>query len=54
MSDPEMHPGDEASPDEASVGEDVCEKCGGSGQVDGRECPECAGTGVVQRAVGGG
>jgi DnaJ-class molecular chaperone len=54
MSDSEINPGDEVSPDQPSAAEDVCEKCSGTGQADGGDCPECAGTGVVERAVGGG
>ena len=36
------------------VGENVCPDCGGSGTVDGRECPACRGTGRIIEAVGGG
>ena len=33
--------------------ENLCRHCGGSGQADGAECPECGGTGVVLTPVGG-
>ena len=50
----DMAPGDEAPPGENSAGENVCERCGGSGKVDGQSCPECGGSGKVIEAVGGG
>ena len=50
----DMTPGDEAPPEEASAGEDICERCGGEGTVDGGECPDCGGTGKVVAAIGGG
>jgi DnaJ-class molecular chaperone len=52
---PEAKPGDEVPPGRAeSTGQDVCWRCGGSGEVDGRECETCGGTGTVEEAVGGG
>jgi hypothetical protein len=48
-------PGDEAAPGMPGTGEDLCLKCNGTGKLeDGKECPECCGTGKVVRAVGGG
>ena len=29
------------------AGENTCRKCEGSGKVDGRDCPDCGGVGVV-------
>jgi RecJ-like exonuclease len=50
-----MCPGDEAAPGMPGTGEDLCLKCDGTGKLqDGKECPECCGTGKVVRAVGGG
>ncbi len=49
-----MAPGDEAPPGEASAGEDICADCDATGQVAGGLCANCGGTGIVQRAVGGG
>jgi DnaJ-class molecular chaperone len=34
-------------------GENVCPDCGGSGQVDDRECQTCEGTGTVVEPIGG-
>jgi DnaJ-class molecular chaperone len=50
----EMAPGDEVPPDTASAGEDLCERCGGSGEADGQTCPACGGSGKVVDAIGGG
>jgi hypothetical protein len=53
--DPDLAPGDDAPPGTPSTGEVPCPRCGGSGSLeDGGECPDCAGTGVVIDAVGGG
>jgi RecJ-like exonuclease len=52
--DEPMAPGDEAPADDDWVGVTVCEHCGGSGVVDGDDCPECGGTGQTTKAVGGG
>lgn len=49
-----MSPGDEAPPGTPGTGQDVCPRCGGSGQIDGQTCPECDGTGRIVEAVGGG
>lgn len=47
-------PGDEAEPGTPGTGEDLCRACGGSGKVDGKDCPECGGTGKIIEGVGGG
>ena len=33
--------------DEHSTGEDLCPRCGGSGELDGKPCSECGGSGTV-------
>lgn len=53
MSDQPMAPGDEAPPGAPNTGEDLCPKCGGSGEIDGAECANCAGTGKIIRVIGG-
>ncbi len=35
------------------AGENVCRRCNGSGEVDGKDCPECGGTGTILTPVGG-
>jgi DnaJ-class molecular chaperone len=50
----EMTPGDEVPPDTYSTGEDACERCDGTGEVDGGTCPDCGGSGKVVEAIGGG
>lgn len=53
--DPDLKPGDEATPGTPGAAEDLCETCGGSGKLDdGKACPECEGTGRVMRGIGGG
>ena len=47
-------PGDEAEPGTPGTGENICRECGGSGQVDGRRCPACEGTGKIVEGIGGG
>jgi DnaJ-class molecular chaperone len=54
MSDADTAPGDEAPPGRRETAPNVCPDCGGSGRRDGDECATCAGTGVVEEAVGGG
>ncbi len=49
-----MAPGDEAPPGERLAGENLCRTCGGSGELDGRDCPDCGGTGKTTSAVSGG
>jgi len=48
-----MAPGDEAPAGTPGTGEDVCPRCGGSGQLGGRTCPDCEGTGKVTVGIGG-
>lgn len=50
----EMRQGDEAPPGETSAQENLCPRCGGSGNTDDGRCPECDGTGVIEEAIGGG
>lgn len=50
---PPMAPGDEAPAGTPGTGEDVCPRCGGSGQLGGRTCPDCQGTGKVNVGIGG-
>jgi hypothetical protein len=54
MDDHDLKPGDEAGPGAPGSGEDVCPVCKGEGQLDGRPCANCEGTGVIQRGIGGG
>jgi DnaJ-class molecular chaperone len=54
-SEPKLNPGDEAAPGTPGAAEDICDACGGSGQLaGGRECPACGGSGRVMRGIGGG
>lgn len=50
----QMSPGDEAPPDTTGAGEDLCRACQGSGQLDGKRCDVCGGTGKIQQGIGGG
>jgi hypothetical protein len=50
---PPMAPGDEAPAGTPGTGEDVCPRCGGSGQLGGGACPDCQGTGKVNVGIGG-
>ena len=57
MADPESP--DRANPDAVppgtpGSGEDICRACRGTGEVDGKTCSECAGTGKVTTGIGGG
>ncbi|WP_178392248.1 hypothetical protein [Burkholderia sp. SRS-W-2-2016] len=49
-----LNPGDEAPPDAPGAGEDICRACRGTGQVEGRQCTVCGGTGKVLQGIGGG
>ena len=51
---PPMSPGDEAPPGTPGTGDDVCPRCGGTGQLAGGTCPMCQGTGKVTVGIGGG
>lgn len=48
-----MSPGDEAPAGTPGTGEGLCRRCAGSGQVDGAECPQCQGSGLVTTGIGG-
>jgi hypothetical protein len=50
---PSRNPGDEAPAGTPGTGENVCRRCGGSGRLDNRECPDCGGTGRVIEGIGG-
>lgn len=52
--DPNLSPGDEAPPGTPGTGEDLCPDCHGSGQLQGKKCPTCSGTGKIIRGIGGG
>ncbi len=47
-------PGDDAAPGTPGTGENLCRHCGGSGEHDGKTCPECGGTGKVIEGLAGG
>lgn len=47
-------PGDEAPPGTPGTGENLCPRCGGSGEVEAKSCPDCNGTGKVTSGIGGG
>lgn len=49
---PDEKPGDEVKPGTDQSGENICRTCAGSGQVNGRDCPDCRGTGTVTALVG--
>ena len=52
--EPEMNPGDEASPALPGASENVCPKCTGSGiRDDGGRCEHCGGTGKIIEGVVG-
>jgi hypothetical protein len=46
-------PGDEADPGTPGTGEGLCPVCAGKGQVDGKRCENCGGTGKIVEGVGG-
>lgn len=50
---PPMAPGDEAPEGTPGTGQNVCRRCGGSGRVEGLDCPACAGSGYVVTGIGG-
>ena len=49
-----QNPGDEAPAGTPGTGDDICPKCGGTGQANGAECGNCGGTGRIVEGVGGG
>jgi hypothetical protein len=52
--DEQLKPGDVAPPGTPGTGEDLCPRCGGSGQIEEIQCPTCEGTGKVIEGIGGG
>ena len=48
------NPGDEAAPGTPGTGENICRTCNGSGEQEGKTCPECGGTGKVIEGLAGG
>ena len=47
----EMRPGDKAPAGTPGVEESVCEECQGKGELMGKPCLACNGTGMVNRPV---
>jgi DnaJ-class molecular chaperone len=45
-------PGDQVRPSAKQAAENTCAKCRGSGRIDDKPCPDCAGTGKVIETVG--
>lgn len=54
MSSEPLKPGDEAAPGTPGTGENICRRCGGSGEQDGETCPVCGGTGKITEGLAGG
>jgi DnaJ-class molecular chaperone len=44
---------EEVPPGTPGSGEEICRKCGGSGKIDGKDCPACDGTGKIVAPIGG-
>ncbi len=44
---------DAVPPGTPNAGENLCRRCGGTGEIDGADCPDCRGTGKVLTPVGG-
>ena len=44
---------DEVPPGTPASGENICRRCEGTGEVDGKTCPDCDGSGKVTAPVGG-
>ena len=44
---------EQVPPGTVGSGENTCRKCEGSGKVEGQDCPDCGGTGVVVTPIGG-
>jgi hypothetical protein len=53
MTDEPLNPGDIAPAGTPGTGENICQMCNGSGQIDGEECEECGGTGKVIEGISG-
>jgi DnaJ-class molecular chaperone len=47
------NPGDEAPPGTPGTGENLCRDCNGTGELEGKSCPNCGGTGKVIEGIGG-
>ena len=54
MTDRPEAPGDEAAPGTPGTGENLCRDCNGKGELDGKPCPTCNGTGKVIEGLAGG
>lgn len=46
-------PGDATQPGPAGIGENVCPRCNGAGEVDGAKCAYCNGHGKVMEGIAG-
>lgn len=53
MPDEPLNPGDQAAPGTPGTGENTCPRCRGSGELNGAECENCGGTGVIIEGIGG-
>lgn len=53
--DPKESPGnpEAVEPGTPASGENVCRRCAGSGELDGKPCPDCNGTGKIVTPIGG-
>jgi DnaJ-class molecular chaperone len=49
---PPKNPGDEVPPGTPQSGEQLCRRCHGSGEADGKSCPDCGGSGKVTALIG--
>jgi RecJ-like exonuclease len=49
---PPARVGDETPPGSPQSAEGVCPRCGGAGKYEGKQCPDCDGSGVVMVIVG--
>ena len=48
-----LYPGNEAARGTPGTGEDICPQSQGSGRIDGSACPNCGGSGMISRGIGG-
>ncbi|HEX9171396.1 MAG TPA: hypothetical protein VF861_01910 [Telluria sp.] len=46
-----LNPGDQAEPSTPGTGEAICDKCKCTGKIDGKDCPNCGGTGRVVEGI---
>lgn len=46
-------PGDVGPPGPAGIGENICPRCNGTGEVNGAECDYCNGHGKVLEGIAG-